>query len=86
MGGKKLRWHILHAVVSTMLFGYTEIKKCEIGNTETGKIGNTNRKLDNMVIGNIVTGLEKIIFFLGAQLGDKEFLQTNPVILCKICT
>jgi hypothetical protein len=34
MGGKKLRWHILHAVVSTMLFGYTEIKKCEIGNTK----------------------------------------------------
>jgi hypothetical protein len=39
-----------------MLFGYTEIKKCEIGNTETGKIGNTNRKLENMVpvIGKIV--------------------------------
>jgi hypothetical protein len=28
---------------------------------------------------------EKVIFFLGAQPGDKNFLQTNGVFLCKIC-
>ena len=27
-------------------------------------------------------GQEKIIFFLGAQTGDKNFLQTNGVFLC----
>jgi hypothetical protein len=27
-------------------------------------------------------GQEKIIFFLGAQPGDKNFLQTNGVFLC----
>ena len=28
------------------------------------------------------TGQEKIIFFLGAQPGDKNFLQTNGVYFC----
>jgi hypothetical protein len=29
-----------------------------------------------------VSGQEKIISFLGAQAGDKNFLQTNGVFLC----
>jgi hypothetical protein len=32
-----------------------------------------------------MSGQEKIIFFLGALPGDKKFLQTNRVVLCKIC-
>jgi hypothetical protein len=31
------------------------------------------------------TRQEKRIFFLGAQPGDKNFLQTNGVFLCQIC-
>ena len=34
--------------------------------------------------GNVasLSGMEKIIFFLRAQPGNEEFLQTNRVILC----
>jgi hypothetical protein len=31
------------------------------------------------------TSAGKIIFFLGAQPGDKNFLQTNGLFLCYIC-
>jgi hypothetical protein len=30
----------------------------------------------------VYSGQEKIIFFVGAQPGDKHFLQTNGVFLC----
>jgi hypothetical protein len=33
-------------------------------------------------LGYIYARQEKIIFFLGAQPGDKMFLQTNGVFLC----
>jgi hypothetical protein len=33
-------------------------------------------------ISTLYSGQEKIIFFLGAQSGDKKFLQPNGVFLC----
>jgi hypothetical protein len=36
----------------------------------------------NAVLQVISAGQEKIIFFLGAQPGDKNVLQTNGVFLC----
>jgi hypothetical protein len=33
----------------------------------------------------LIPGQEKIIFVLGAQTGDTNFLQTNGVFLCWIC-
>jgi hypothetical protein len=40
------------------------------------------RDILNAVLQVISAGQEKRIFFLGAQPGDKNFLQTNGVFLC----
>jgi hypothetical protein len=36
----------------------------------------------SIFLGLTNAGQKKIIFFLGAQPGDKNFLQTNGVFLC----